>query len=107
MTDWAKLRHRILPFPGDTPLDLADVYFLGMDWKNADKCEPYVMVESRDLEYLEDDSMSTAPQESRFSLGGNSFVGWFTCTPLGKLRRVNAHALNRNKRKRRGLKYLR
>ncbi len=34
---------------GEEPLDLSNVYFLAMDWKNQEKCKPYVMVQSKDL----------------------------------------------------------
>jgi len=34
---------------GDTPLNLSNVNFLAMDWKNMEKCQPYVIVQSKDL----------------------------------------------------------
>ena len=34
---------------GEDPLDLNNVRFISMDWKNLDKCRPYVMVQSKDL----------------------------------------------------------
>ena len=34
---------------GDQPLDLASTYFLAMDWKNSEKLQPYVMVQSKPL----------------------------------------------------------
>ena len=34
---------------GEEPLDLSNVFYLAMDWKNNEKCKPYVMVQSKEL----------------------------------------------------------
>ncbi len=34
---------------GEEPLDLSDVSYLAMDWKNREKCRPYVLVQSKEL----------------------------------------------------------
>ena len=36
-------------FAGEEPLDLSNVFYLAMDWKNNEKCKPYVMVQSKEL----------------------------------------------------------
>ncbi|KAK3104177.1 hypothetical protein FSP39_025069 [Pinctada imbricata] len=49
---------------GDTPLDLSTKQYLSMDWKNNEKFDQYVLVQSKDLEYEEDDSFSSNVDET-------------------------------------------
>ena len=38
-----------LSIKGDSALDLSYRQYLSMDWKNNEKCDPYVLVQSKDL----------------------------------------------------------
>ncbi|KAK3602943.1 hypothetical protein CHS0354_039361 [Potamilus streckersoni] len=45
---------------GDAPLDLSGLRFLSMDWKNNEKNPGYVLVQTKELEVENDESMMTA-----------------------------------------------
>lgn len=55
---------------GDEPLDFSRVYHLAMDWKNDQRQENYVLVESRDVEYagVDDDSNLSSCEDNGITL---------------------------------------
>ncbi|XP_066283408.1 ubiquitin carboxyl-terminal hydrolase 19-like [Branchiostoma lanceolatum] len=46
---------------GNVPLDLSDLTYLAMDWRNHEKSKNYVLVQSKLLEYEEDESVHSTP----------------------------------------------
>ncbi|XP_053378168.1 ubiquitin carboxyl-terminal hydrolase 19-like [Mercenaria mercenaria] len=48
---------------GDVPIDLTNKFFLSVDWKNNDKLQGYVLVQSKDMDFDNDSSMMTASLE--------------------------------------------
>ncbi|XP_046561089.1 LOW QUALITY PROTEIN: ubiquitin carboxyl-terminal hydrolase 19-like [Haliotis rubra] len=48
---------------GDVPLDLTSRRFLSMDWRNNDKLASYVLVQSKELDADDDESMQTAQSD--------------------------------------------
>ena len=34
---------------GEEPLDLSNIFYLAMDWKNNPKCKPHVLAQSKEL----------------------------------------------------------
>ncbi|XP_078597209.1 ubiquitin carboxyl-terminal hydrolase 19-like isoform X2 [Branchiostoma floridae x Branchiostoma japonicum] len=46
---------------GNVPLDLSDLTYLAMDWRNHEKSKNYVLVQSKQLEYEEDESVHSTP----------------------------------------------
>jgi len=53
----------VLEERGDTPLDLTNVRSVAMDWKNSEKCRPYVIVESKEMEHDDDESVESTSLE--------------------------------------------
>ncbi|XP_022081402.1 ubiquitin carboxyl-terminal hydrolase 19-like [Acanthaster planci] len=50
---------------GDVPIDLTQYDFLAMDWRNDPKQQNHVLVESKPLEYEEDDSVYEQYEEEK------------------------------------------
>ncbi|XP_046371812.2 ubiquitin carboxyl-terminal hydrolase 19-like isoform X1 [Haliotis rufescens] len=48
---------------GEVPLDLTSRRFLSMDWRNSDKLASYVLVQSKELDADDDESMQTAQSD--------------------------------------------
>ncbi|KAI8511089.1 Ubiquitin carboxyl-terminal hydrolase 19 [Branchiostoma belcheri] len=46
---------------GNSALDLSDLTYLAMDWRNHEKSKNYVLVQSKQLEYEEDESVHSTP----------------------------------------------
>lgn len=57
------------PFAGDTPLELTDDCSLALVWKNNERLKEFVLVESKELECVEDpSSASEAARAGHFTL---------------------------------------
>lgn len=59
----------LCPFTGDIPLDLTDDCSLALVWKNNERLKEFVLVESKELECVEDPgSASEAARAGHFTL---------------------------------------
>ncbi|XP_062607024.1 ubiquitin carboxyl-terminal hydrolase 19-like isoform X1 [Saccostrea cucullata] len=63
---------------GDEPLDLTYKQFLSIDWKNHEKFDSYVLVQTKDMEYEEDPSNSSPYNEDSGNINIQQCMDLFT-----------------------------
>lgn len=63
---------------GDEPLDLANKQFLSIDWKNHEKYDSYVLVQTKELEYTEDPTLTAQYTEETGNVNIQQCMDLFT-----------------------------
>ncbi|XP_076074330.1 ubiquitin carboxyl-terminal hydrolase 19-like [Mytilus galloprovincialis] len=63
---------------GDVPIDLTYRQFLSMDWKNNDKLDSYVLVQTKEIDYEEDSTFNRSTDDESNSITLEQCLDLFT-----------------------------